>query len=116
MASTHGPTRYRLVVLALIFTAYTIAGADRANIGVVVPFIRKEFELSNTDVGAMASFFYIGFAMCQIPAGLLYEKFGVRKLFTLALFATSLATLVMGLVASSVQLKVARAFLGLAEA
>src|SRR3954467_8615736 len=116
MAATRRPTSYRWVVLVLIFLAYMIAGADRANIGVVVPFIRKEFDLSNTDVGAMASLFYIGYATFQVPAGLLYEKYGVRKLFTLAFFATSLATLVMGLVTSAVQLKAARAFLGLAEA
>src|SRR3954470_8543987 len=105
MAAAQRPTRFRWVVLLLIFLAYMIAGADRANIGVVVPFIRKEFGLSNTDVGAMASLFYIGYAIFQIPAGLLYEKFGVRKIFTLAFFATSLATLLMGLVASAVQLK-----------
>src|SRR5690348_9563193 len=110
------PTRYRWVVLALIFTAYMIAGADRANIGVVVPFIRKEFALSNTDVGAMASLFYIGYAAFQVPAGLIYEKFGVRTFFTLSFLATAVATLFMGLVGSAAQLKAARAFLGLAEA
>jgi sugar phosphate permease len=116
MPATHRPTRYRWIVLVLIFLAYMIAGADRANIGVVVPFIRKEFELSNTDVGAMASLFYIGYAIAQIPAGLFYEKYGVRAFFTASFFATSLATLMMGLVTSAVQLKVTRAFLGLAEA
>ena len=96
MAAAQRPTRFRWVVLFLIFLAYMIAGADRANIGVVVPFIKKEFELSNTDVGAMASFFYLGYAAFQIPAGLFYEKFGVRVFFTLSFFATSFATLVMG--------------------
>jgi MFS transporter, ACS family, glucarate transporter len=116
MAAAQRPTRFRWIVLFLIFLAYMIAGADRANIGVVIPFIKKEFELSNTDVGAMASFFYIGYAAFQVPAGLFYEKFGVRLFFTLSFFATSFATLVMGLVTSAVQLKIARAFLGLAEA
>jgi MFS transporter, ACS family, glucarate transporter len=110
------PTRYRWIVLTLIFIAYMIAGADRANIGVVVPFIRKEFALSNTDVGAMASLFYLGYAAFQVPAGLIYEKFGVRVFFTLSFLATAVATLIMGLVTSTVQLKAARAFLGLAEA
>lgn len=109
------PTRYRWLVLVLIFASYMIAGADRANIGVAVPFIKKEFELSNTDVGAMASLFYLGYAAIQIPSGLLFERFGVRVLFTIALAATSASTFFVGLANSALQLKLARVVLGLAE-
>ena len=34
-------TQYRWFVLALIFCVYMVAGADRSNIGMVVPFIKK---------------------------------------------------------------------------
>lgn len=44
-------TQYRWFVLALIFCVYMVAGADRSNIGMVVPFIKKSFELTNTDIG-----------------------------------------------------------------
>ena len=69
-------TQYRWFVLALIFCVYMVAGADRSNIGMVVPFIKKSFELTNTDIGAMASFFYLTYAVIQIPAGHLYSKKG----------------------------------------
>ena len=36
------PTRYRWVVATLFFVIYTIAAADRANLGVALPFLRKE--------------------------------------------------------------------------
>ena len=62
-----------------------IAGADRANIGVVVPFIRNSFHLTNTDIGAMTSLFYIPYALIQIPSGFFFGKYGVRKLFTLSI-------------------------------
>jgi sugar phosphate permease len=110
------PTRFRWVVLVLIFTAYMIAGADRANIGMVVPFIKDEFKLSNTDIGAMSSLFYIGYAVMQVPVGLVYSKFGVRIIFVAAMIFTSISTFVMGFVNSGFQLKAARAALGIAEA
>jgi sugar phosphate permease len=106
---------FRWVVLTLIFLVYMIAGADRANIGVVVPVIRDEFKLSNTDIGAMSSLFYIGYALIQIPAGAFYSRFGIRKLFNLSIVLTSLATFLMGLTANAFQLKAARVVLGLSE-
>ena len=36
---------YRWIVMLLIFIVYTIAYADRSNLGVALPFIKKEFAL-----------------------------------------------------------------------
>jgi ACS family glucarate transporter-like MFS transporter len=54
-------TRFRWVVLALIFLEYLVVCADRANIGVALPFIRKEFHMSNTEAGALASIFLFAY-------------------------------------------------------
>jgi ACS family glucarate transporter-like MFS transporter len=106
---------FRWVVLTLCFLIYLVAGADRANIGVVVPYMKKEFELSNTDIGALASLFYIGYAIIQVPFSLIYQRFGVRWPFSLAMIATSIATFFMGFAGSALQLKIGRAALGVAE-
>lgn len=108
-------TQYRWFVLALIFCVYMVAGADRSNIGMVVPFIKKSFELTNTDIGAMASFFYLTYAVIQIPAGHLYSKKGVRGFYSISILFTSIATFIMGIADSGLHLKWARALLGLAE-
>jgi ACS family glucarate transporter-like MFS transporter len=114
-SSNDSPTGYRWIVLAMIFVTYTIAGADRANLGVVIPTIRNEYHLSNTDVGAMASLFYFAYAIVQIPSGYLFGKLGVRGLMVGSMVLTSVSTLFMGLGASVFQLKAARAVLGFAE-
>lgn len=106
---------FRWVVAALFFLAYMIAGADRANIGVVVPFIKQEYTLSNTDIGALASLFYLTYALVQIPAGYLFSRWGIRNLLTASLVLTSLATLLIGMTGNVLQLKFARALLGAAE-
>lgn len=106
---------FRWFVLALIFCIYMIAGADRSNIGMVVPYIQESFHMSNTDIGAMASFFYITYAVVQIPSGHLYGKRGVRKLYSLSIVLTLLATFIMGFANSALHLKFARALLGFSE-
>lgn len=113
--SNDARTGYRWIVLAMIFATYTIAGADRANLGVVIPTIRGEYHLTNTDVGAMASLFYFAYAIVQIPAGYLFGKLGVRGLMVGSMVLTSLSTLFMGVAGNVFQLKAARAVLGFAE-
>jgi sugar phosphate permease len=99
----------------MIYLTYMVAGADRANIGVLIPVIRKDFHLTNTDVGALASLFYVSYALIQIPSGYLFQKFGIRKLLVGSMVLTSLSTLFTGFAGSAVQLKLARLVLGAAE-
>ena len=82
-------TNYRCVVMVLIFFIYTIAMADRANLGVALPFIKKEFRMTNTDAGALVSLLFFFYAVFQIPAGFLYKKLSVRKVFPLSMILTN---------------------------
>ena len=68
-ASARSNTSFRWVVMVLIFLVYTMAAADRANIGIVLPFIKNDFNMSNTEAGAVVSLFFIGYSLAQIPAG-----------------------------------------------
>lgn len=116
-ASTHAvkPTRFRWVVAGLIFLIYTVAAADRANIGVALPFIRKEFTMSNTEAGALLSLFLFAYALAQLPSGFATSRFGVRRIFTGAMILTSVFTGLLGTTSSIIGLKIYRFALGLAE-
>lgn len=114
-ASRSRNSNFRWLVLALIFLIYMIAAADRANIGFAVPFIRKEFAMSNTEAGAILSLFLWGYAIVQIPSGFAVSRLGVRRLFSWAMILTSLLTGLMGTVSSVLVLKVYRFALGIAE-
>lgn len=109
------PTRFRWVVAVLIFLIYTIAAADRANIGVALPFIRREFTMSNTEAGALLSLFLFAYALVQIPSGFATSRFGVRRIFSGAMILTSIFTGMIGTTSSIVALKIYRFALGLAE-
>lgn len=106
---------FRWVILVLIFVIYTIAAADRANIGFALPFIRKEFAMSNTEAGALLSLFLWGYALIQIPSGFAISALGVRRLFSWAMVLTSVLTGLMGTAPSVFVLKLYRFGLGIAE-
>lgn len=114
-AATARPTRFRWVVAGMIFLIYTIAAADRANIGVALPFIRKEFAMSNTEAGALLSLFLFAYALAQLPSGFATSRFGVRRIFSGAMILTSLFTGMIGTTSSILGLKLYRFALGLAE-
>lgn len=106
---------YRFVVLALIFIVYAVNYADRTNIGAVLPFIIKEFHINNFEAGAIASMFFLGYALSQIPAGFFMAKKGIRGVVALSIFGFSFFTWLMGTASSVVGLKWIRLGLGLSE-
>ncbi|MCS3472342.1 sugar phosphate permease [Pseudomonas sp. JUb42] len=108
-------SRYRWVVAALIFLIYTIAAADRANLGFALPFIRKEFDMSNAEAGGLVSMFLLAYALAQMPAGFAFGRFGVSKILPGAMILTSVLTGLVGTAGSLLALKIYRLGLGLAE-
>lgn len=111
-------TNYRWVVMALLFTVWTVACADRANMGIALPYMKKEFGISNTEAGAIISLFGTAYALMQIPVGLFYKRVGstVRTvMFPIFLAATSLFTGLMGTTSSPFMLKLYRIGLGIGE-
>jgi len=109
-------SHYRWFVMALIFIIFMVAQADRANIGFAIPFMQKEFDLSNTEIGIIISLFFAGYGFCQIPAGYLIRKTGIRFSYALGMILTSVFTFMMGRVDSVIHLKILRALIGISEA
>lgn len=109
-------TNYRWVVMAILFVLYTVANADRANIGFALPYIRKEYAMSNTEAGAIISFFFFAYAAFQIPSGFLVKKFGNKVMFCIGMFFTSICTGLMGIVPSVLAFKLCRLGVGISEA
>ncbi|SDE07131.1 MFS transporter [Sporomusa acidovorans] len=108
-------TRYRWVVLAVIFLFYLINFADRTNLGVVLPMIKAEFNLSNFEAGSLMSFFFLGYAITQIPGGLFMGKHGTRGMVSFSILGFSIFTYLIGTSANAVMMKWFRLGLGLCE-
>ncbi|WP_182186159.1 MFS transporter [Pectinatus frisingensis] len=108
-------TYFRWIVLGIIFVTYSVNFADRSNVGVVIPFLKQEFPINNFEAGAIMSFFFLGYAISQIPAGLFFSKFGVRGLTTLSIMGFSIITFLLGTIQSITSMKWLRFALGITE-
>jgi sugar phosphate permease len=109
---------YRWVVLGLIFVIWAIACADRANLGIALPFMKKEYGISNTEAGMIISLFSFAYGVVQIPAGLIYKRLSNKvsgAVFPLFMILTSIFTGLMGTTSSVFLLKFFRVGLGVSE-
>ena len=106
----------RWLVLALIFVVYTAAYADRANIGIALPYIKAEFKLSNTETGLIVSLFSWAYSASLIPSSFLVRRFGVRTTVPACMVVASAITAGIGLAGSAIGFKIGRLALGVAEA
>lgn len=108
-------TNYRWIVLLVVFLCYLFNMADRSNVGAVLPFIKTEFHFSNFQAGAISSFFFLGYAITQIPAGFLLGKKGSRGIVSLAILGFSGITFLIGGAQTAGQLLMLRLGLGVTE-
>jgi ACS family glucarate transporter-like MFS transporter len=57
----------------------------RVNVSTAGPLLMNEFNLSEVEMGRVFSAFIFGYALFQVPAGILADKWGTRKVLMLAL-------------------------------
>ncbi|MDE1179712.1 MFS transporter [Paraburkholderia sp.] len=111
-------TSHRWVVMGLIFCIWAIACADRANFGIALPFLKKEYGITNTQAGLIVSLFSFAYGFVQIPVGLLYKRLSEKTagmLFSVFMILTSIFTGLMGTTSSVFLLQAYRVGLGLSE-
>lgn len=51
----------------------------QGSVGVMGEGIRQSFEMDAAGLGLLSSGFYASYMMMQVPAGLLYDRFGIRR-------------------------------------
>jgi sugar phosphate permease len=104
------------MILFLISLMYLICYMDRSNISVAQPEIAKAFGLSKTAMSFVLSAFTWSYALGQIPAGWLGDRFGPKKVLTVIMSWWSIAAVMTGAALGMVSLFSARFLLGLGEA
>lgn len=82
---------------------------------VAIPYIAAEYHLSSWESGLVMGAFFAGYSLFQIPGGLLSDRFGSRKIASLALVWWSAFTALTGAATNLVQLIVVRFVFGLGE-
>jgi MFS family permease len=87
----------RLRVFFLFAAGYFVSYVFRGvNLG-FAPLITHELGLSATDLGLLTSLYFIGFALAQIPVGVLLDHFGPRRVTAGMLMFAALGIWVFGM-------------------
>ncbi|MBI1892838.1 MAG: MFS transporter, partial [Candidatus Rokubacteria bacterium] len=77
--------------------------------------IMAEFRLSHAEAGFLFSVFFYGYIAMQIPAGLLGDRFGRKRVLIAGILLVALSTLMTGLARTLLVVAVARLVTGLAQ-
>jgi ACS family glucarate transporter-like MFS transporter len=115
-ASAERPTLVRYGVLAFSVAMAVILYLDRMAISVAMPAIAEDLDLPIEKVADSVAAFFWCYALLQVPAGWLGDRWGGRRALSLYVVAWSLAIAGLGLVGGLASLLIMRALLGVGQA
>ncbi|WP_028221828.1 MFS transporter [Paraburkholderia oxyphila] len=118
MATASGkriPNR-RWAIGVLLGVGVLINYFDRINLSVAAPQMKEAFNLSPAEMGLLFSAFFWPYALLQVPAGILLDRYGVTRIGRLGAFLWGLASAITVFASGFGGVFAARAVLGIAEA
>jgi len=108
--------RYQWLLVALLSANFGVVFFDRNVFGYLTSFIQPDLQLSNFQIGNIASAFSFSWAIAGLGMGSLVDRVGRRKLLLVAAtIVFSLASVLSGLASGFAWLLGARLLMGIAE-
>ena len=107
----------RTTALALLFLVSFFNYMDRYMLAVLLPAIKADLQLSDTQIGFITGLaFTLFYATMGIPIARLADRYSRKNIIAIALTVWSAMTALCGLAQNFVQLAVARVMVGVGEA
>lgn len=106
---------YKWMIVALAFLGTVINYLDRSALAYAITPIQKTFHLNNADFGFIASGFGFGYIIMTLIGGILIDRYGAHKIWTLAALLWSGVSIIFGMVSGLWMFFILRFFLGIAE-
>lgn len=103
-------------MLSLTLAAMAIAYLDRICISTAAPAIRADLGLSDAQMGYVFSAFTLAYALFEVPAGWLADRFGARAMLTRIVVWWSAMTAATGAATGFASLVAVRGLFGMGEA
>jgi MFS family permease len=111
MTNAFSARRLSLLLAVAVFIKFV----DRGNLATAAPVVAKELHLSATQVGILLSSFYWTYAISQLGAGWLAERYPVQRVIAAGFALWCIATIATGFASTFVALLCLRLVLGLGE-
>lgn len=106
-------TRYQQMIFAIIATAWLFDSIDLAALTFVLDPISKEFGLSTTQAGLLASSSFVGMFVGASAAGMLADRLGRKTVFQLSMIGWGVGSICMVFAWSLPTLIVCRVLIGI---
>ena len=100
-------------IMLVLCAGYTVSQFLRTSIGVLSPNMMNDFNINHNDMGLLGGVFFLSFAIFQIPAGILIDRFGPRKVMSSVIIFGVLGSIIFALSNSFYSLLIGRIFMGL---
>jgi MFS family permease len=114
--AARGTALYQSLLVGLLSLNFGILFFDRNALNFLMPFVKPELGLSNTQVGLTASALSFSWAISAMVVGAAADRSGRRKMFLIgATLAFSLCSFLSGLAQSFLMLFAARLLMGAVE-
>lgn len=108
-------SRLRWGIIFILLMGAVINYLDRANLSIANTTIAKEFGFSQTEMGLLLSAFLWPYALANLPAGWLVDRFGPKRMFSWGVGLWSTFTVMAGFVNGYSMLYALRVLLGISE-
>jgi nitrate/nitrite transporter NarK len=116
MKNGRGVERDRITTIWLTVVCQSFQALSMGGIALLLPVIRKDLGLTFTQGGSLAAATTLVYALMQIPAGYLSDRYSPKRLFCIGILGSTLLALTFGLVANYWQALVNQALSGLFRA
>ncbi len=103
-------------VVVLLFLAVLINYIDRGNLSLAAVQMMRDLRIAPAGMGMLLSAFFWTYAMLQIPAGYVVDRFSLKWTYAAALLLWSLASAAISLASVVQHLLLLRLMLGVGEA
>ena len=113
--TTQKPTSARWSIFVVLLILCTINYVDRAVLSICMPSIQKDLSLDPALVGVVLSAFFWGYAVMQIPAGWMADRFRTDKLLIISAVFWGIFQIITGFLSSGRGFMFVRALLGVSE-
>lgn len=107
------PLWLAILTVSIASTFYLYEFFVRVNLSVLTHQMMHAFSIDASVLGALSGSFYITYALMQIPAGFLGDRYGPRKMLFFAVTICALATFAFSQAATLLPAFIARLLIGL---
>ena len=88
---------YKWRIWSLLTFSFVLSLFHRGAMGVISPFLATDLNATATQISNIASVTFYSYALMQIPAGLLLDRYGYQIISALGILITGIGSILLGL-------------------